>query len=301
MSPSVSNQAFDLDLTTLTLLPRPSRTPPEALPETGVTQAPAAIPVEPDSNPQQDCTRTLQYWLDHPDLWLTDNLIIGRQTFNQAAALEFLRSPVQDETRSLLRQFIIAALNQLNGADPAPVRQDMNQAIRWLDAHPVGVLLSDAERQEAAELFKLLLAYNNGELGPVLCPGQPTEAAPPTMTRTPTPEIRFTQTNSGAPTDGPGIPAPGTPRPTEAEGSIITKAPSSPQPPPPSDEPPEPTNEPPPAPTNPPPPTNEPPEPTDEPPPPTSAPPPVIPGPTLNPQITVPPVEGPPTSTPPVP
>lgn len=288
----------------------PTRTPfsqpGSVLAFTGPEPASAILP-RATSTQLTDCTYTLFYWRDHPENWLAENIIIGNLTYAQNEAVRILNEERRDQQTEALKQFFVAALNILKGADPTAIEVEMHRASVWLAAHPPGFRLNAEESGEALELTTALDAYNGGQIGPGLCPDQPSTATPePTSTATPTATFTARPPVVLAPTTGsnsappefdkgsgsftpaatdttPPEPTEPPPPPTQAgPAPTSTRRPPT-QPPPPTDEPePTPTSAPtePPAPTQPrptdPPPPTDPPAPTDppptDPPPPTSAP-----------------------------
>jgi hypothetical protein len=218
------------------------------------------------NNSDPNCTYTTYYWQSHPDLWLTNNIVIGDFTYAKSEALELLAQEASDSKAMVLKEFLGAALNILKGADPRDIEMDIASASEWLSAHPPGYEISASEAGLGMELAVKLQAYNNGVLGPGLCPDEP-----PTPTPTPT----NTPTITPTPTRTPIRPT-NTPRPTATERVEFQPAPTSPpdsepsEPPPPEPPPAEPTAEPPKptsAPTEAPPPPPEPPPPAEPPPP----------------------------------
>jgi hypothetical protein len=245
------------------------RTP--TLQTTGTPTSPATtaqvINVEPSPTTGtadlKNCTYTRYYWLEHPDSWMIENVIIASLSFTKDQALEILSTEVQstgaettedgsslqgDLVTPLLQELFAALLNTLKGAAAGAVEPVLIEASDWLNAHPADVEISQAEREQAQDLIQSLADYNNGFTGPGHCadePVTPTPIASPTATPTETPTPTPIRTLKPAPTatdfdddDNGG-----------GGGSEPTDPPSATDPPPPTDEPP-----PPPPPTDPPPP-----------------------------------------------
>lgn len=218
----------------------------------------------------KNCTYTSDYWQAHPDIWLAENMIIGKFSYAKPDALAILQNATPDLATSILKQFITAVLNTLNGADAAPVQPFLNDASDWLTANINQPVISAADQEKGLSLAQNLESYNQGILGPGLCPDQP-------ATLTPTPSLTPTPTPTPTPAY---IPAPFTETPTSTERSGGGGS-SGGQPPAPTVAPsnPPPTNPPPVAPT-----TTPAPQPTL--PPPTSTPEPTQPLPTSPPEPT---------------
>jgi hypothetical protein len=214
-----------------------------------------------------NCTYTPNYWKNNPDKWLTVNFILGRFTYTKEQALALYASADSDERSAILREFVSAALNILNGADPSTIEPVLSDASSWIDNHPVGIQISPADMQAGNELAAKLQAYNNGQIGPGLCADEPTPPAPtqtatlsptPTYTNTVPPAVGITatpvtsatpkpRTNPGGPdiepTQNPVVQP--TQAPTKQQEQPTQAPPTQPPPPPPTDVPPTPAPPPP--------------------------------------------------------
>jgi hypothetical protein len=197
---------------------------------------------------------------------MIENVVIASLNFTKAQAVVILSSDDPAPATALLQEFFAALLNTLKGADTSAIDTALIEASDWLNAHPAGVELSQAELEQAEGLIQTLGDYNTGFIGPGHCPDEPLTPTPvssPTGTATATPTIRPIQTFKPSPTateSGGGSGSGGDGEPTEPPAATNT----SPPPPPPTNTlpPPPPTNTP-----EPPPPT-----PTEPPPPPTDTP-----------------------------
>jgi hypothetical protein len=291
-------------------------------------EAPAAAVVEAD---ETNCTYPVVYWQDHPDEWPAE-IVIGGVLLNKDAARSVYAAADPDVQTGLIRQVYTAFLNIIHGADMRVMENVLKDAVLWLEANPPGVQLSEFNRRQGLDIVQLVENYNNGYLGPGVCPGAPVTATPspviPTLTpsetavlptaafptqpllstplRLPSPTSSFRQA-SPQPTLNPTVPTPTLqpttstaptlqPSPTLFPGSP-TLAPIQTFPPSPTRLTPTPSRTPlptltPPPPTNTPRPTNTPPPPTNTPRP-TSTPPPTA--------TMVPPTNTPPPTATPVP
>lgn len=210
----------------------------------------AAILISRQASATQDpnCTYSMQYWAQHPEAWLTDNIIIGRLTYSMQDARQILVQNNQDSTRALvLKEFFAATLNVLKGADGRVIERDMIAASDWLNRHPAYDRLTPEERAEGEALFRVLNAFNLGETGPGRCADEPVitlTTAPtgtatatatrrpgtrPAATRTPRPTLRGPgrtssppSTTAPAPTAGGSTPTVGGPPPATATRPAAT-------------------------------------------------------------------------------
>jgi hypothetical protein len=147
------------------------------------TQASTATPMGPSPT---NCTYSMYYWIDHPQAWMTENVVIGTLTYTKGEAILILQTESDDAKTLLLQQFFTALLNSLR-ADPTAVTASLSAASKWLEKHTPGEQVSPADRQEALSLMQVLLDYNTGILGPGHCADEPSTPTPvPTATATPT-------------------------------------------------------------------------------------------------------------------
>jgi hypothetical protein len=141
----------------------------------------------PTSTPKKStCVYPGVYWI------ATSNKLPAQIAFKgfrltKETVISILYSQVQEETTTLLQQFIIANLNISDGADPSSLGLTLEYAEEWLNLHPVGSQVSDDDRQVGASLVVTLKEFNNGQLGPGLCNFVLPATRTPTNTPTPTP------------------------------------------------------------------------------------------------------------------
>lgn len=170
-----------------------------------------------------NCTYTGYYWQSHPELWLTDNIIIGRLSYTKEDALAIISGENLDATSNTLREFFAAILNILKGADPSAIEKEIIQISDWLNAHPPGLKLSELESEQSLLLADMLADYNGGEIGPGPCEDEPS---------TPTPSATFTEMPTATSTSQPFLPSP-TPTATEktrSGGPDLPEEPPTPTP-----------------------------------------------------------------------
>lgn len=193
----------------------PHTVPPE-MPKPTFTFSPTVE--TPTSTPKlASCVYPDIYWLLTADR-LPAQIAFRGFRFTRETVISILSSSVQEETTTLLQQFIIANLNISSGADPSDLGQSLEYAEEWLNLHPVGSRVSEADRQVGADLVATLKKFNNGELGPGLCsfvlPPTHTPTVTPTRTSTPTRTVVYippTKTKEIAPP--PPLPPTPTPKP----------------------------------------------------------------------------------------
>jgi len=88
------------------------------------------------------CAFTRQSWANRPQNWPVSGLLLGNRSYTKTQALSILDHPgTQNGLVVLARQLIAAKLNVANGADPAPIQNELTQAdlaIGFLVIPPVG-------------------------------------------------------------------------------------------------------------------------------------------------------------------
>jgi hypothetical protein len=233
-------------------LPTPSFTP--TLDPRDYTPTPLIYPTSANGSPvpKQNCTFPAEYWKDHLENWQFAVITIGGKTYSKQEALVFYDSQPKNTYLFIYEQVFTIANNILSGADPQVIDQVLVQMNRWLDEHPVGSLISEAEQNTGIYLARQIELYNLGFIGPGLCAGAQAvataefaylpvgETSTPTFTETPVPQV-----TSGVNQPPPAQPPSATPRPTRKPGGggggpAPTQPPPSntPAPPPPTKAPP---------------------------------------------------------------
>jgi len=224
------------------------------------TSTPTNTPPPPKTG-ENNCVREISYWLSHKDSWPFEEIRIADTSFSKAEAVLIIGSSTQDPAQLLLGQLFVYTLNIQNVTDHSLDMEVIVDAHKWLNDHPAGGVVTEQDQKLAYELVHVLSEFNQGILGPGLCPEMTDTPAPtPTSTPTQTEIPTVTSTATATSTTVSDLPA-----------WILTPVPVVPpkpdKPPKPTEPPPEPT-EPPPEPTEPPPPPVEP----TQPPPPTAVP-----------------------------
>ena len=237
----------------------PTPTPTPTIDPRDYTPTPVIYPTSSEITiaPRRDCTFPAEYWKDHPQDWQFAVITVGGQTYNKQQALIFFDTEPIDTYIFIYEQIFTITNNILSGADPQLINQVVEQMNRWLDEHPLGSPLSNADQATGVHLARQIESYNLGSIGPGLCAGVQTVAtadfayvlvevtSTPTLTETPRPQAPA----SGNPVHPPWSPTP-TPKPTRKPGgggggSAPTQPPANP-----TSAPPTATKPPPPPPTN---------------------------------------------------
>jgi hypothetical protein len=198
-------------------------------------------PTSSDSSPapKRNCTFPAEYWKDHPQDWQVVVITIGGKTYSKQEALVFFNTQPQNTYLFIYEQIFTIANNILSGADPQVINQILDQMNQWLDQHPIGGSMSDAEQNTGIYLARQIEAYNLGSIGPGLCPGAQAIAtadfayipvedpSTPTLTETPSPQAQGGGNQLPTPR-----PPTNTPKPTRKPGGggggpTSTKPPAS--------------------------------------------------------------------------
>lgn len=119
----------------------------------------------------ENCTFTLGYWKNHPEVWPVSGLTLGTVPYTAAELLSILNQPAGGNGLIILaHQLIAAKLNIANGADPTPVAGTIAAAdaqIGGLVVPPVGSgFLAPGDVSAKATILD---NYNNGNLGVPHC------------------------------------------------------------------------------------------------------------------------------------
>lgn len=114
-------------------------------------------------------TGTPGYWMNHPDAWPMDNIVIGGESYTKSEAINEMSKPDRgDKTRTMFRALVAAKLNVANGADASCISGVISDADDWMKTNgPVGSGVkanSPAWQTDGEDLYETLDDYNNGEL-----------------------------------------------------------------------------------------------------------------------------------------
>ena len=136
----------------------------------------SVAPITAPVSSGQNCTHTARYWLEIPEDWPTDNLVVGQFTFRKDTILTIFQADAQDEVTRVQQQFLAAALNILQGANTGKIEAVMTESSAWLNENPAKIDLTEQEKAHGAELADRLANFNRGLTGPGACPGNPPES-----------------------------------------------------------------------------------------------------------------------------
>jgi hypothetical protein len=152
-------------------LPTPSFTP--TIDPRDYTATPVIYPTSASNGPEpkQNCTFPAEYWKNHPQDWQFAVITVGGKTYSKQDALVFFNTQPMNTFIFIYEQVFTTANNILNGADSQVIDQILVQMNRWLDEHPIGQPISDAEENTGVYLARQIEMYNLGLTGPGLCAG----------------------------------------------------------------------------------------------------------------------------------
>jgi hypothetical protein len=116
--------------------------------------------------PPTVCPRSHGHWKNNPDLWPTESLLVGDESYTKQELLDVLALLVgsgksADASLILARQLIAAKLNILNGSDPAAIADSIAAADALLAAQtgklPYGIRPSGTTGQAMVSVASLKL------------------------------------------------------------------------------------------------------------------------------------------------
>jgi len=111
-------------------------------------------------------TLTRGYWVNHPEDWPVQSLILGNTTYTKDEAIFLLKQPTTgDKTYSMVAQLIATKLNLANGTLSTCIAADVVAADAWLVRYPVGTgRRNGCDWTAGGPVHKQLDDYNNGRL-----------------------------------------------------------------------------------------------------------------------------------------
>ncbi|HEX2464955.1 MAG TPA: hypothetical protein VHR17_10045, partial [Thermoanaerobaculia bacterium] len=121
--------------------------------------------------PDQGCTYSHGFWMNHSEAWPVASLDLGSSSYDQAQLLSILKQPSQGNGLVILgHQLVAAKLNIANGADDAAVAATITASDALIGANVVPPVGSDSVPPSTVEgLSQTLDQYNNGAIGPGHC------------------------------------------------------------------------------------------------------------------------------------
>jgi len=127
----------------------------------------------------EDCTFTIGYWKNHPEVWPVGSLTLGTVNYTSVQLMAILNQPVGGNGLiSLAHQLIAAKLNIANGASDATIIATINAAdaqIGGLVVPPVGA--GNLAPGSTSTKTQALDDFNNGLTGPGHCGSTPTRSS----------------------------------------------------------------------------------------------------------------------------
>jgi hypothetical protein len=219
--------------------------------------------VSPTPTIEVNCVYPLQYWEDHPELWL--DLLVGDKVYTKQEIHLIFDHPTPNIYQTLLKQIYLSNLNIYSGADPKTIQDVLRNANQWLQENTPDNQLSEVILSVGGQIAQTLAAFNTGVIGPGYCSPYETLTETPLVILSPTSISSPTATATATATR---VIVTARPTATATQEKDSDNKPNPTNPPKPTQEPDTPV----PPPTNPPPPTDPPPEPTDPPPKPTPTP-----------------------------
>ena len=132
------------------------------------TVQPTPTPTPTPSPAPGSCALSPGYWMNHPEAWCMETVMIGCATYTQAEAIAIMRhSASHDKTYSLGQQLIAAKLNgACQQSNSSCIASAIAAADNFLCAHPVGsgVTANSPGWQQIKATYDLIVKYNAGKL-----------------------------------------------------------------------------------------------------------------------------------------
>ena len=113
-------------------------------------------------------TGTPGYWMNHPEAWPVDSIVIGGKVYTKEAAIAIMKLPVaQNKVLSMFPALVSAKLNVLSGNAGSCIAEEIAAADIWMISYPnclPAVKASSQAWKDIEAVYGLLDAYNNGLL-----------------------------------------------------------------------------------------------------------------------------------------
>lgn len=112
-------------------------------------------------------TGTPGYWMNHPEAWPVEEIMIGGVTYTKDEAIDYMMAPVRgDKTLTMFPALVAAKLNVLIGNDDSCIVDTIAEADAWMAQNPVGsgIRGSSGAWKIGEPLYLILDNYNNGLL-----------------------------------------------------------------------------------------------------------------------------------------
>jgi len=112
-------------------------------------------------------TGTPGYWMNHPEAWPVDSIVIGGVAYTKDQAIALMFAPTQRDVTYIMFQALVAAeLNVMIGNASSCIASTISAAQDWMTLYPVGsgVTGRSAAWKIGEPLYIMLDNYNNGLL-----------------------------------------------------------------------------------------------------------------------------------------
>jgi len=119
---------------------------------------------------QRNCTYSAAYWLERQDSWPA-LISVGDFNYTKEQAISNIQTRAQSAWGNLFLHLHTALLNVLSGSDQAEIKRTILDAINWLNSFADNnSLVTELDLQIGLVLAQQLYDYNNGVIGPGVCP-----------------------------------------------------------------------------------------------------------------------------------
>jgi len=114
-------------------------------------------------------TGTPGYWMNHPEAWPVDSIVIGGVAYTKDQAIALMFAPTAgDVTYTMFQALVAAELNVMIGNASSCIASTISAAQDWMTIHPVGSGVaargSTSPWRVGEPLYIMLDNYNNGLL-----------------------------------------------------------------------------------------------------------------------------------------
>lgn len=114
-------------------------------------------------------TGTPGYWMNHPEAWPEDGIVIGGDFYSRSTAIELMKmAGAGDKTYTMYAALVAAKLNVMIGNPASCVSATIAAADAWLIQYPMESGVAAGGKNSAwrtgEQLYLILDSYNNGLL-----------------------------------------------------------------------------------------------------------------------------------------
>lgn len=139
-------------------------------PATGIAACTTAHDLTQDAGlvdvPTGPGTGTPGYWVNHPDAWPVEEIVIGGVTYTKVQAIAWMSAPVKNDKRlTMFPALVSAKLNVLSGTESGCIAGTVEMADLWMATYGGSAVNAKSEAWKLGEpLYWELDDYNNGLL-----------------------------------------------------------------------------------------------------------------------------------------